>query len=91
MEDAEEGDAEGEVVRDEETGLESAVISLGAGIKKRVTLNTHAMQQKNQCARMLYEFAASLKGMLFSYLGPCFEAALMMVTDRNSSGKTTHL
>ena len=37
-----------QVVHDEETGLESAVISLGAGVKKRVTLNTHAMQQKNQ-------------------------------------------
>jgi hypothetical protein len=30
------------VIHDEETGTESAVISLGAGVRKRVTLNTHA-------------------------------------------------
>jgi deoxyhypusine synthase len=36
------------VVRDDENGTESAVISLGGGVKKRVTLNTHAVQQKNQ-------------------------------------------
>lgn len=47
MEDAEDGDTEGEVVVDEETGLESAVVSLGPGVKKRVSLNTHALQQKN--------------------------------------------
>jgi hypothetical protein len=48
MSDAEDGDAVGEVVIDEETGLESAVVALGPGVKKRVSLNTHAMQQKNQ-------------------------------------------
>jgi hypothetical protein len=48
MIDAEDGDAVGEVVIDEDTGLESAVVALGPGIKKRVSLNTHAMQQKNQ-------------------------------------------
>lgn len=34
--------------RDEETGAESAVISLGGGVKKRVSLNTTAVQQKTQ-------------------------------------------
>lgn len=46
MEEAEDGDTEGEVIVDEETGLESAVVSLGPGIKKRVSLNTHGLQQK---------------------------------------------
>jgi hypothetical protein len=48
MVDAEDGDTLGEVVFDEETGLESAVVALGPGVKKRVSLNTHALQQKNQ-------------------------------------------
>ena len=62
------------------------MISLGGGIKKRVTMNTHAVQQKNQCARMLYEFARGLKGHLGAkYIPLCFEAASMMVTDRHSA------
>lgn len=48
MVDAEDGDNLGEVVYDEDTGLESAVVALGPGVKKRVSLNTHALQQKNQ-------------------------------------------
>ena len=56
MEDAEDGDTEGEVVVDEETGLESAVVSLGPGIKKRVSLNTHALQQKNLVSEYLSIF-----------------------------------
>lgn len=48
MVDAEDGDTIGEVVVDEDTGLESAVVALGPGIKKRVSLNTHALQQKIQ-------------------------------------------
>ena len=41
------------MVHDEDTGLETAVISLGAGVRKRVTLNTHAMQQKSQVGGVL--------------------------------------
>ena len=33
---------------DEDTGLETMVIPLGGGVKKRITLNTHAVQQKAQ-------------------------------------------
>jgi hypothetical protein len=50
MVDAEDDDVEGEVTHDDETGTESAVVSLGGGVRKRVTLNTHAVQQKNQAA-----------------------------------------
>ena len=85
MVDAEEGDDEGENVYDEETGTESAVISVGAGVKKRVTLNTHAVQQKNQCGRMIYEFAANMKGHLQEYLMPCLQATLPMVLDKHYS------
>jgi hypothetical protein len=48
MVDAEDGDTLGEVVYDEDTGLESAVVALGPGVKKRVSLNTQALQQKKQ-------------------------------------------
>jgi len=34
--------------RDEELGVESTVISLAGGVRKRVTLNTTAVQQKQQ-------------------------------------------
>lgn len=51
MEDVDEEEASGEVARDEATGLDSAVISLGGGVTKRVTLNTHAVQQKTQVPR----------------------------------------
>lgn len=85
MVDAEEDDIEGEVIQDEETGTESAVVSLGAGVRKRVTLNTHAVQQKNQAARVLYEFATALKGYLKSYILPALQILLTMVTDKHSS------
>lgn len=85
MEDALEDDVEGEVSRNEETGLESTVISLGGGIKKRVTLNTTALQQKQQAARMIFEFAKSLKGHLKAYLVPCVQSLLTLITDKNSA------
>ena len=85
MVDADEDENEGEVTHDDETGTESAVISLGAGVKKRVTLNTHAVQQKNQAARMLYEFGSSLKGHLNTYLPASASALLEMVTDKHSA------
>jgi hypothetical protein len=85
MVDAEEDDVEGEVIQDEETGLESAVVSLGAGVRKRVTLNTHAVQQKNQAARVLYEFASALRGYLKAYILPSLQILLSMATDKHSS------
>ncbi len=48
MTDAEADEADGEVMYDEDLGTETAVISVGPGVKKRCTLNTHAVQQKNQ-------------------------------------------
>ena len=85
MVDADDCDNEGETIIDEETGNESAVITMGAGIKKRVTLNTHAVQKKNQCGRMMFEFAANMKGHLEEYLIPCVEATLPMVLDKHFS------
>ena len=85
MVDAEEDDTEGEVIRDDDAGTESAVISLGSGVRKRVTLNTHAVQQKNQAARMLYEFGSSMKGYMKVYLAPSLMALLTMVTDKHSA------
>lgn len=85
MVDAEEEDVEGEVVQDEDTGLESAVVSLGAGVRKRVTLNTHAVQQKNQAARVLYEFASALRGHMKGYILPSLQILLTMVTDKHSA------
>ena len=85
MVDAEEEDTDGEVIRDDDAGTESAVISLGAGVRKRVTLNTHAVQQKNQAARMLYEFGSSMRGYLKAYLAPSLMATLAMVTDKHSA------
>eukprot|EP01038_Epipyxis_sp_PR26KG_P010303 gene10303-13849_t len=85
MVDADIDDLEGEVIRDDEEGTESAVVSLGGGVKKRVTLNTHAVQEKNQAARILFEFASSLKGYLQSYIIPSLEAIIPMLTDKHSS------
>jgi hypothetical protein len=55
-----------QVIRDEEAGTESAVISLGAGVRKRVTLNTHAVMQKNQVSPHI--FYPLLSSPLFSSL-----------------------
>lgn len=85
MEDADDSAAVGEQSIDEETGLESLVLALHGGVKKRVTMNTHAVQQKNQAARMIFEFAESLGGNLFSFLPQCFDAISSIVTDKHSS------
>ncbi len=85
MVDAEDDDVEGEVTHDDETGTESAVVSLGGGVRKRVTLNTHAVQQKNQAARIIYEFANSLRGHLRGYVIPMLEALITLVVDKQSA------
>ena len=83
IEDAQEGDTEGEPIIDEDTGLESAVIAV-QGMRKRVTMNTHAVQQKVQSARMLLDFASALKGNMKAFLLPSLEVVLPMVTDKHS-------
>jgi hypothetical protein len=85
MEDADDSATVGEQSVDEETGLESLVLSLHGGVKKRVTMNTHAVQQKNQAARMIFEFAESLKAHLYPFLPQCFDAISGIVTDKHSS------
>ncbi|KAJ1437419.1 armadillo-type protein [Ochromonadaceae sp. CCMP2298] len=85
MTDADEDAVLGDVVQDEDTGTESAVVSLGAGVKKLVSLNTHAVQQKNQAARVLYEFADALRGNLRGYILPSLQVLLDLVTYKHSS------
>lgn len=85
MEDADDSATVGEQSIDEETGLESLVLALHGGVKKKVTMNTHAVQQKNQAARMIFEIAESLNGHLFPFLPQCFDAISGIVTDKHSS------
>jgi len=83
--DAGEDDVEGDIELDEENGTESSVISIGSLGKKRVTMNTHAVQQKNQAVRILYEFAASLKGYLKSFILPSLQVLVGLVANKHAS------
>ena len=83
MEDANDDDVEGEIEHDEDNRTESTVVSFN-GIKKKVTMNTHAVQQKDQAAKLFYEFGLSLKGHLKAYLAPCTQALIPMITDKHS-------
>ena len=73
------------MIQDEDTGLESAVVSLGAGVKKRVTLNTNAIQQKNQAARILFELCSHLKSHLGPFLLPALQALTSLVGEKHSA------
>ena len=84
MVDADDDQEDGEAEHDEDAGTDSAVINLGNGVRKKVTLNTHAVQQKAQAARLLYEFSANMKGNLKTYLSPMLDHLLPLVTDKNS-------
>jgi hypothetical protein len=85
MTDADADEVEGEVTIDEDTGNETTVVAIAAGMKKRVSMNTHAVQQKNQAARMLYDFAANMKGYLRNYLEACLQTLLTLSMDKHSS------
>ena len=67
------------------SGMQSSIISLGAGVRKKVSLNTHAVLQKNQSCRIMNTFAESLKGHLKSYLTNFFQVLLPLVTDKHSA------
>ena len=84
IEDANEEDEIGETIRDEEARTESGVVTL-AGMKKRVTMNTYAIHQKQVSARILYEFADALKGEMCDYLPASLEAITSMITDKHSA------
>jgi len=84
IEDANEEDADADLERDEDTGMDTTVVNF-AGVFKRVSLNTHAVQQKKKAVDMLYTFASSLKSHLGSYLVPSLEALLPCVLDKNSA------
>lgn len=48
MEDADDNAAVGEPTIDEDTGIETMVIALQGGARKKVTMNTFAVQQRTQ-------------------------------------------
>jgi len=83
MADANDDDVEGEIEHDEDNHTESTVVSFN-GLKKRVTMNTHAVQQKDQAAKLLYEFGSSMKGYLKGYLAPAMQTLIPMITDKHS-------
>jgi hypothetical protein len=70
---------------DGEQRVQSAIISLGGGVRKRVTLNTHAVQQKNQAARLLYELASAIRGHLGVHLPGALQALLPLLIDKHSA------
>jgi len=84
IEDANEDDELGEVNKDEETGLESAVVST-MGLKKRVTMNTYAVHQKQESAKILFSFAEALKSTMHTHLIASIEVVINMITDKHSS------
>lgn len=83
MEDANDDDVEGEIEHDEDNHTESTVVCFN-GLKKKVTMNTHAVQQKDQAAKLLYEFGSSMKGHLKGYLAPAVQTLIPMITDKHS-------
>jgi hypothetical protein len=85
FEDANEEDVEGEVTKDDETGLESAVISLGGGMKKRVTLHTHSLQQKSFAMKVLFELSSSLGSSLGNFLLPAMECIMKSIGEKYST------
>ncbi len=85
VEDADEDEIEGEVANeDEDTKLVSTVISFGAAGKKKVTLNVYAVTQKNEAARILYELASNMKGLMKSYIVPAIAATIPLITCQQS-------
>lgn len=83
-EEAGEDDVAGEVVYDEETHTESTVVEVGAGVKIRMSLNTHAAQQKKQAAMLLLEFASSMGGLMGPLILPAMEALMGIMHEKFS-------
>jgi len=83
MTNATEEEAAAEAEHDETTGMDSAVIPI-AGVYKRVTLNTHAVQQKTKACSMIFEYAAALKGNMGQFMQPSLHALIPCITDKHS-------
>jgi importin-5 len=77
-----EDEASGDVVVDEDAGTESKVVDFGAGIKIKMSMNTHAAQQKKQAAHVLYEFAESIGAHLGNLIFPSLETSLKLLQER---------
>lgn len=71
--------------RDEDTGIESAVISLAGGSRKRITLNTHSIQQKTQATQVVYELAEALGSLLGDYILPTIESLYALTVEKHST------
>ena len=54
-------------------------------MKKRVTLNTTAIQQKNQAARILFELSSHLKRNLGEFIMPTLQALISLVAEKHSA------
>jgi hypothetical protein len=54
-------------------------------MKKRITLNTHSIQQKNQATKVLYEFSDCLGELLGEYLIPSIDSLLTLVLEKHST------
>lgn len=80
-EEAGEDEAVGEVTFDEDTNIESTVLEVAAGMKLRMSLNTHAAQQKKQSAKLLCEFAESMGAALDTLLLPAMEALMHLMQE----------
>lgn len=83
-EEAGEDDVAGEVTYDEDTNTESTVVEVAAGVKLRMSLNTHAAQQKKQAAKLLFEFAKSMGSSLGSWMLPAMEALMHIMQEKFS-------
>jgi hypothetical protein len=85
FEDAAEDDVEGEVTKDDENGTESAVVSLGAGTKKRITLHTSSLEQKANAMKVLFELSSSLGCYLGEFIIPSLQCVLKAIGERYST------
>ena len=54
-------------------------------MKKKVTLNTTAIQQKNQAARILFELSSHLKRYLGEFIMPTLQALISLVAEKHSA------
>lgn len=54
-------------------------------MKKKVTLNTTAIQQKNQAARILFELSSNLKRYLGGFIVPALQALIALVAEKHSA------
>ena len=85
MVDALDDDEAGDFEDDEDNGTSSTIVNFGNGKKKKVSMNTHALQLKATATRLLYEFITNMKGHFKSYITPALDAVTTLVTEKHSA------